>query len=295
MKVIIFGSTGMLGSDLVSHLKDGGSGGAVNNNSENIEVIGSNSKELDISDQSKTSSFIINHNPDIIINCAAYTNVDGCESNRERAFNINAVGVKNIVMAAKQANAKVAHVSTDYVFNGLDDKDYSEEAQTNPLSVYGNSKLEGEQCLRESIDNHVIIRTAWLYGPNGQKQYVSTMLRLAGEKSELKIVDDQIGSPTYTPDLAKAIWLLAVGKHRGIFNVTNAGACSRYEWSKKIFEIAGLNIDVKPISSNEFKRPAPVPMRSVLNCEKFRLATGFQMRDWDEALKDYLKLLGRAV
>lgn len=252
-------------------------------------LIGVTSKDFDISNHSQTSAFITRHRPDIIINCAAYTDVDGCEKDKKRAFDVNAIGVRNIALAAKKCNARVVQISTDYIFDGLGEKAYTEEDKPNPLSVYGRTKLKGEEYLKEVGPDFLIIRTAWLYGRHGGKNYVKRMLQLARERTELYVVDDQIGSPTYTLDLSEAIWILIKGGHTGVFHVTNSGSCSRYEWSKKIFELARLDVAVHPINSKDFKRPAIVPPRAVLDCKKFTSATGFKMRNWDEALQTYFK------
>ena len=248
-----------------------------------------NSKDFDVSDQTQTSSFILDQNPDIIKNCSAYTDVDGCEENRELAFNVNAIGIKNIAASAKKCNAKVLQISTDYVFDGLNNNAYTEESPTNPLSIYGKSKLKGEEYLKETLSDYLIVRTSWLYGKHGNGNYVETMLRLARKNSKFKIVGDQSGSPTHTQDLAKAVWLLIKGDHTGTFNVVNSGSCSRHEWSKNIFEIAGFDISIQPITSNEFKRLASVPPHAILDCAKLTACTGYVMRKWNEALAEYLE------
>lgn len=286
MKIAIIGYSGMLGSDVLYLLRDAGK-----SSNKDLSLVCVNSKDLNISDKALTSSFFLNHKPDIVINCAAYTDVDGCEENRDMAFSVNAEGVKNIALAAKQYKSKVVQVSTDYVFDGLDNNHYTEESPANPLSVYGKSKLKGEEYLREILDDYLIIRTAWLYGIHGKNHYVKNMLRLGSENNRIKVVNDQIGSPTNTKDLAKAILLLLRCGYSGIFNVTNRGSCSRYEWSKKIFELAGYNTDVQPISSVEFKRPATVPAHAILDCKKFNTVTGHEMKNWDDALRDYFVLL----
>lgn len=297
MKLIILGSRGMLGTDMASFLQHTITKFDLTDNillqprfkDISLSLIGVTSKDLDISNHSQTYAFITGHKPDVIINCAAYTDVDGCEKEEKRAFDVNAIGVRNIALAAKKCNARVVHISTDYIFDGLSEKAYTEEDKPNPLSVYGRSKLKGEEYLKEVGNDFLIIRTAWLYGRHGEKNYVKKMLQLARERAELDVVDDQIGSPTYTVDLSEAIWILIKENHTGVFHVANSGSCSRYEWSKRIFELAGLDVAVHPIQSKDFKRPAIVPPHAVLDCKKFTSTTCFRMRNWDEALQAYFR------
>lgn len=294
---MLIGYSGMLGWDMLNCLQSARPDPGENLRQKNqsrfnaVPLIFANSKDFDVSDHAQTSSFILDHKPDIIINCSAYTDVDGCEKYPDMAFNVNAIGVKNIAIAAKKCNARVTQISTDYIFDGLKNSAYTEESTPNPLSVYGKSKLRGEEYLKETLPDYLIIRTSWLYGSHGKKNYVKTMLNLAEKNDKLQVVDDQFGSPTYTADLANAIWLLVKVGHTGIFNVTNSGSCSRYEWSKKIFKIAKHDIFLQPITSNEYKRPASVPQHAILDCKKFTAVTGYQMRKWDEALNDYFNQL----
>ncbi len=283
MKIIILGASGMLGSDVVKHLGDVELG-------ENVQLVNVDRDDVDISNKTQTFQFVQKHNPDVIVNCAAYTDVDGCEDNYDTAFSVNATGVRNIALAAKESGCKVVHISTDYVFDGFDHDVYTEDSPVNPLSLYGKSKLKGEMHLQEVLTDFIIIRTAWLYGGVGHKNYVQTMLSLGKKFKELKVVVDQIGSPTFTADLAKAVCLLIKGEHCGIFHVTNSGSCSRLEWSQKIFEISGNKIKLNPVTSDEFPRPASVPSHAILSCEKFNSATGQQIRRWDEALIDYMNM-----
>ena len=284
MKIIIFGANGMLGSDVAKHLN-----GVEYGN--DIQLVNVDKDDVDISDKVQTIQFVGQHNPDIIINCAAYTDVDGCEENYDTAYSVNATGVMNVALAAKEYGSKVVHISTDYVFNGAVSNPYTEESPVNPLSVYGKSKLKGEESLRELLNDFIIIRTAWLYGGANHKNYVQTMLSLGEKLEELNVVVDQIGSPTFTVDLAKAVYLLIKGGHMGTFHVTNSGSCSRLEWSQKIFEINRNKIKLNPVTSDKFPRPACVPAHAILSCEKFNSATGWQMRGWDEALVDYMDMI----
>jgi dTDP-4-dehydrorhamnose reductase len=284
MKILITGSNGMLGTDLLKLLRNEMSPSAHN---KNLEVIEAPHENLDISLKDKVSDFVSIHTPDIIINCAAFTNVDKCETERETAFNINAMGPKYIASAAKNCGARVIHISTDFVFDGNGDRPYVEEDQTNPLSEYGRTKLEGEKNIQNFCNSFLIVRTSWLFGHKGVN-FASKMLELAEHKKELSIVTDEIGSPTYTPDLAKALWTLIKQECEGIINVSNYGSCSRYEWAEYIFKTQGYNININQIKSSEYKRPAKVPLNSTLNCQKFTTITGLRMRPWQEAVTEYL-------
>jgi dTDP-4-dehydrorhamnose reductase len=284
MKILITGSNGMLGTDLLKLLRNEMSPSSHN---KNLEVIEAPHEKLDISLKDKVSDFVSIHTPDIIINCAAFTNVDKCETERETAFNINAMGPKYIASAAKKCGARVIHISTDFVFDGNGDRPYVEEDQTNPLSEYGRTKLEGEKNIQNFCNSFLIVRTSWLFGHKGVN-FASKMLELAEHKKELSIVTDEIGSPTYTPDLAKALWTLIKQECEGIINVSNYGSCSRYEWAEYIFKTQGYNININQIKSSEYKRPAKVPLNSTLNCQKFTTITGLRMRPWQEAVTEYL-------
>jgi dTDP-4-dehydrorhamnose reductase len=283
MKILITGSNGMLGTDLVDLLKSRKA-----SLDPNLEVIEAPHEVLDITLEDKVSGFISTHTPDIIVNCAAFTNVDKCETESKAAFNVNALGPKYIAAAAKKCRARLIHISTDFVFDGNRNKPYAEENQTNPLSEYGRTKLEGERNIQSHCNSYLIVRTSWLFGHNGIN-FAAKMLELAEHNKELSIVTDETGSPTYTPDLAEALWTLIKKECEGIINVSNYGSCSRYEWAKYIFKTMGYNIKMNPIKSSEYKRPAKVPLNSTLNCQKFTTITGTRMRPWEEAVESYLK------
>ncbi len=283
MKILITGSSGMLGTDLVNLLKS-------RNTSldHNPEVIEAPHEVLDITLEDRVSAFISTHTPDIIVNCAAFTNVDKCETEREAAFNVNALGPKYIAAAAKECGARVIQISTDFVFDGNGNRPYTEDDQTNPLSEYGRSKLEGEKNIQSHCNSYLIVRTSWLFGHNGIN-FAAKMLELAEQHKELSIVTDETGSPTYTPDLAEALWILIKQKCEGVINVSNDGSCSRYEWAEYIFETMGFKIKMNRIKSSEYKRPAKVPLNSTPNCQKFTTITGMQMRPWKETVETYLR------
>ena len=278
MKILITGSNGMLGHDLIDVLKN------------NHELILTTSKNLDITNKDEVFSVIGDKNPDIVINSAAYTDVDGCEENQDTAFSVNGDGVKNLAFACKKFDCVLVHISTDYVFNGENTRPWIEDDEIGPISIYGKSKLKGEESILEILDKYFIIRTAWLYGING-KNFPKTMLELAENHDEVKVVYDEVGTPTYTPDLAKAISQLINTDYFGIYHITNSGSCSWCEFSKYIFEIAKKDVKVIPVTASEFARAASRPHYSVLENKKW-VENGFKpLRSYKDAIKEYLELL----
>ena len=282
MKILVLGSQGMLGRSLVSRLP-----GFVNTSFPSIEVIAANHAHVDITQGSNTSRFIAQTMPDIIVNCAAFTNVDACETHISEAFAVNATGAKHIALAGKETGAKILHISTDYVFDGTKNQSYVETDLPNPISIYGKSKHNGELAIQETGGKYVIIRTAWLYGQY-KKNFVTTMLNLGKKNGSVSVVTDQFGSPTYTTDLSYAIWNVISKDLQGIYHVANTGTCSRYEWARKIFELTGNKVSVHPVKTRDYKRAATVPQNSSLNCLKYTTASGHTMRPWQEALEEYL-------
>lgn len=274
---MIVGYKGQLGSEMVKILSK-----------EKCKLIKVDLPELDITDFNNVIKKIVNKNPNIIINCAAYTDVDGCENNKDTAYKVNALGVKNLAIAAEKIGAKLVHVSTDYIFNGFGEEPYKEFHSSDPQTVYGQSKLLGEKYVQQFSSRFFIFRTSWLYGEGNN--FVRTMLRLAGENDELNVVSDQIGSPTSTVDLAKIIINLMETEHYGIYHATCEGKCSWYDFAKKIFEIKNIDIKVNPVSSDEFKRDAERPKYSVLDNYMLKLIDKNNFRDWEESLKEYLEM-----
>lgn len=275
----MIGAKGMLGRDLM---------GVLLSSLPNDEVFGWDIEDIDIQKEEDTVFKIEKLRPHIVINIAAYTDVDGCESNGEKAFAVNAEGAKHVALAALRCRAKVVYLSTDYVFDGNKREPYLESDFPHPLNVYGRSKWKGEQYVQELVKDVLIIRTQWLYGRYG-KNFVTSILRQASKKRVLSIVNDQIGSPTYTADLAKAISVLIQFDARGIFHVANSDLCAWYTFGQAILKLSGMDkVRVIPISSKEFGRPAVRPSYSVLNCQKLKKETGLALRPWSEALKDYL-------
>lgn len=278
MKILITGSNGMLGHDLIEILKN------------KHELILTTSKTLDITDKNDVIEFVENANPDIVINSAAYTDVDGCEDNPELAYSVNGEGVKNLALACKQVDCRLVHVSTDYIFNGENDRPWVEDDEIGPISVYGKSKLKGEEYIREILDKYFIVRTAWLYGING-RNFPKTMLELAQNHSEITVVYDEVGTPTYTFDLAQGIGQLIESDAYGVYHLTNSGSCSWCEFARYIFDVAGVDVKVIPVTASEFGRAAPRPSYSVLENKKW-IDNGFEpLRNYKEAIKEYIELI----
>ena len=278
MKILITGSNGMLGHDLIEVLKD------------NRELLLTTSKTLDITDGDSVMDFIVKSNPDIVINSAAYTDVDGCESNPDLAYNVNGEGVKNLALACREVDCPLVHISTDYVFNGQNDRPWVEDDEIGPISIYGKSKLKGEEHIKEILEKYFIVRTAWLYGVNG-RNFPRTMLELAQNHSEITVVYDEVGTPTYTPDLAKGISKLIETDYYGTYHLTNSGNCSWCEFARYIFEVADVDVNVIPVTASEFARPAPRPSYSVLENRNW-VENGFEpLRNYKEAIKEYIGLI----
>ena len=277
MKILITGAYGMLGSDLREVLKDN-------------ELIITGSKDLDITKENNVLQFIEDKKPEIVINAAAYTNVDNCETDYDNAYLVNAIGPKNLAVACNKLNIPLIHVSTDYVFDGSKTTPLSEEDKLGPKTAYGKTKLEGEKFVQENTKKYFILRTAWLFGING-KNFVKTMINLSKKNNVLKVVNDQKGCPTYCYDLALAIKQLLNSDKYGIYHLTNKGELSWYDFAKKIFELSNITINVKPVTTEEFPRPAPRPHYSVLSNQKWINAGFTPMRNYEDALKDYLSLL----
>ena len=278
MKILITGSNGMLGHDLIEVLKD------------NHELILTTSKTLDITNKDQVFEVICDAEPDVVINSAAYTDVDGCEENQDLAYSVNGEGVKNLALACKEVDCALVHISTDYIFNGKNDRPWVEDDEIGPISVYGKSKLKGEEAILETLDKYFIVRTAWLYGING-KNFPKTMLELAKNHSEITVVYDEVGTPTYTPDLAYGISELIETDYYGIYHLTNSGNCSWCEFARYIFEVADKGVKVVPDTASEFARPAPRPSYSVLENKNW-VDKGFKpLRSYKEAIKEYVELI----
>jgi dTDP-4-dehydrorhamnose reductase len=272
--ILVIGANGMLGHDLMKVLEG--------------EVRGLDLPDIDITSLESVRRNLLTLKPETIINVAAYTDVDGCETNIEQAMAVNGEGVGMLALTAREIAAKLVQISTDYVFDGSKGSPYLEDDPVNPLSIYGESKLAGE-LNAAMAPVHLIVRTQWLYGIHG-KNFVETMLRLAGEKSELAVVDDQIGSPTWTYHLALAIRALLDKGCTGTYHAANSGFCSWNEFARAIFEEEGLKITVNSMTTKELNRSANRPLYSTLDCGKLAADSGYQPRHWREALREYLKL-----
>lgn len=273
MKILLLGKSGLLGYALHKVL------------SSFYEIIAPSHSECDVTNQKNLEKQILSTNPDIIINSTGFTAVDDAETHKTEAVKLNSEAVKNLAQISANKNIPLMHFSTDYVFNGEKSEGYSESDSPSPVSVYGASKAEGEKELIKNTKKFWLIRTAWLYGPSG-KNFVDTIINLArkNKNKPLKIVDDQIGNPTLTLDLAQAVLPLLKGKSYGIYHIVNSGICSWYEFAKEIFNILGIPQEIIPITSSELNRPAPRPKYSIL--QNTRLPA---LRSWKQALTAYLK------
>ncbi|HQO42943.1 MAG TPA: dTDP-4-dehydrorhamnose reductase [Bacillota bacterium] len=289
MKMLITGAAGQLGSELLRITKEMNcSLGAIDRSYNNPDIMALGAKELDIADLPAVRNIVGRFRPDVIINTAAYTNVDGCEKEAEAAFKVNALGARNVAIAAQETNSKLIHISTDYVFPGGGSTPYREYDKTSPKSIYGKTKLLGEEYVREFCKKYFIIRTSWLYGRNG-RNFVRTILSEAKEKQYLEVVDDQKGCPTNAEDLAYHILKIAVTDEYGVYHCSGNGECSWYEFAIKILEIAGIDCPVKPIKTNQLDRAAERPAYSVMDNMMLRLTVGDDMRSWEAAIEHFIK------
>ena len=288
MKILITGSKGQLGNELQRIIKDGYSEiGQVSENIKNSEVFPLDIDELDITKLEDVKTVLNEIKPDVVINCAAATNVDGCESNQDLAFKINAIGPRNLAMVCEEIGAKLVQVSTDYVFSGKGDTPLTEFDMPAPYSVFGKTKLKGEEYVREFSSKYYIVRTAWLYGYVG-KNFVYTMMRLGAEKEALTVVNDQRGNPTHANDLAHHILKLIETEEYGVYHCTGKGECTWYDFASLIMELSGRSCKVTPVTSEQYKTPAKRPEYSSLDNMMLRCTIGDEMRDWKEALKSFM-------
>ncbi len=276
-KVIVTGANGQLGRAI--NLQYAGSG--------EYELINTDVEELDITSIDKVMEFVRDVKPYAIINCAAYTAVDACEKEEDLAFRINAVGPRNLSIAATETGAKMMHVSTDYVFDGNGTRPYRETDPTGPQGAYGRTKLAGENFVKEFSNRHYIIRTAWLYGDG--KNFVRTMLRLSETHDKVRVVMDQVGSPTSAGELAKAIAYLLPTENYGLFHGTCEGDCSWAQFTEEIFRLAGKNTIVEAITSEEYGAAAQRPAYSILENYMFKMTTDFMFADWHDAIAEYMQ------
>ena len=278
-KIIVTGCNGQLGRAINQEYEG----------STEFRMVNTDVDELDITNIDSVMEFVRDVNPYAIINCAAHTNVDACEEQWDSAYRINAIGPRNLAIAARETGAKIVHVSTDYVFSGDGSHPYVEFDATSPKSAYGTTKLAGEQFVKEFADNYFIIRTAWLYGDG--KNFAKTMLRLAETNEKVRVVGDQFGTPTSARELARAIKHLVPTENYGLFHGTCEGSCSWAEFAAEIFKMAGLDTEVEAITSAEYSAKANRPAYSVLDNYMLRLTSDYRFADWQDALAEYMETL----
>ncbi len=280
-KLMVTGCNGQLGHALAK----------IYTESTEYEYIGTDVEELDITDSEAVYAYVGELKPYAIINCAAYTNVDGCEKNEDLAYRINAIGARNLAVAAEDHGAKLVHISTDYVFPGNGTDPYTEDMATAPCSAYGRTKLAGEEAVKAFSRHYFILRTAWLYGEG--KNFVRTMLALSEKNDTIGVVNDQLGNPTSAAELARVISLLLPGNAYGVYHATCEGICSWAEFAEEIFRLAGKTTKVERISSTEYKRRFPEsadrPAYSALDNRMLRLTTDIRFKDWKEAIAEYME------
>ena len=277
MKVLVTGAIRQLGTDLMNELAKRG-----------IEGIGVDVEEMDITDAEACRRVIKASGADAVIHCAAYTAVDAAEDNVELCRRINGEGTRNVAQACKEADVKLMYISTDYVFDGQGTRPWEPDDERHPLNVYGQTKYEGELAVEELSDKYFIVRIAWVFGVAG-KNFIKTMLRLGKERGAVSVVDDQVGSPTYTYDLARLLVDMIQTDKYGRYHATNEGLCSWYEFAKEIFRQAGMDVPVTPVSSSEFPAKATRPSNSRMSKEKLS-ENGFErLPAWQDALGRFLK------
>lgn len=279
MKVLVTGYNGQLGYDVIKAL-----------NSRSIECKGVDLQDFDITDKAQTMEYVKSYNPDAVIHCAAYTAVDRAEDDEEACYRVNVIGSENLAIVCKEIDAKMLYVSTDYVYGGKGETPFETTDETDPKSVYGRTKLEGENVVRKYLDKYFVVRTSWVFGINGNN-FVKTILRLGAERDVLSVVDDQIGSPTYTPDLARLICDLIKTDKYGIYHGTNENYCSWAEFAAEIMKLGERNCEIKPIPSSEYPVKAKRPLNSRLSKACLDRAGISRLPTWQNALVRYFEEL----
>lgn len=287
MKVLVTGANGQLGRDVVLLLEK-----------EGHSVLACDRDQMDITNQAQCNDVISSYHPEAVIHCAAYTAVDAAETDIDGAYKVNAVGTRNVAVAAERAGAKLIYISTDYVFDGNSSNPYQEYDNTNPQSVYGKSKRAGELMVQSLSSKWFVVRTSWVYGLYGNN-FVKTMLKLGQEKPKLQVVHDQKGSPTFTVDLAGFILELMQTEMYGVYHASNSGTCTWYEFTEAIFaearNVDGFTIQAKlePCTTEQFPRPAPRPRNSVMDHLSIRTNGLTDIRPWREGLREFISLLSK--
>jgi len=279
MKIALLGSNGQLGQDLQDALR-----------SHDLHALTRN--HFDVTDHSRTRSALMDIAPDVVLNTTAYHRVDDCETNAATAYSVNALAVLNLIRVANDLDSVLVHISTDYVFDGNSRQPYTESSRPFPLSVYGNSKLAGEFLVRTLAKKFILIRTGGLYGAAGSQgkggNFVQTMLAKAQRGESIRVVDDQVVTPTYTVDIAHQLARLMPAEQLGLFHITNEGSCTWFEFARTVFELAGIEANLAPTTSDAYKLPAARPAYSVLENARLKELGLNQMRHWREALAAYL-------
>lgn len=275
--ILVTGSNGQLGFDVIRELKN-----------RKIDCIGTIRSDFDLTNYEDTEKFILKIKPECIIHCAAYTNVNKAEDEKELCYKVNVDGTENIAKVCRKLNAKMIYISTDYVFDGRKDGQYEVNDTPNPLSVYGKSKYEGELKVKENLDEYFIVRTSWVFGSHGNN-FVKTMLKLGKEKESIDVVCDQIGSPTYTVDLARLLCDMVLSDKYGIYHASNEGFCSWAEFAEEIMKQADLKCKINYIKSNEYKSKVVRPLDSRLS-KKSIMKNGFKLLpEWICSIDKYIK------
>lgn len=279
MKVLVTGVKGQLGHDVVNELKKRGH-----------VAVGTDVEEMDITDGKKVHEVMQKEKPDAVIHCAAYTAVDAAEEQVEFCRKINATGTENIAKECKDLDCKMLYLSTDYVFNGEGERPWEPDDKREPLNVYGVTKYEGELAVEKYVQKYFTVRIAWVFGVNG-KNFIKTMLKLGETHQDINVVDDQIGSPTYTYDLSRLLVDMIETERYGRYHATNEGLCSWYEFAKEIFRQAGMDVNVHPVTSEEFPSKAKRPHNSRMSKEKLTENGFCRLPAWEDALKRYLEVI----
>ncbi|WP_145410977.1 dTDP-4-dehydrorhamnose reductase [Paenibacillus xylanexedens] len=285
MKILVTGANGQLGRDVVLLLER-----------EGYSVLACDRDQMDITNQAQCNKVISDFHPDVVIHCAAYTAVDAAESDVDGAYKVNAVGTRNVAVAAEKVGATLIYISTDYVFDGNSATPYQEYDDTNPQSVYGKSKRAGELLVQSLSTKWFVVRTSWVYGIYGNN-FVKTMLKLGQEKPKLQVVHDQKGSPTYTADLANFLMQLMQTEKYGVYHASNSGTCTWYEFTQAIFEEArgnkyfSIQAHLEPCTTEQFPRPAPRPRNSVMDHLSIRTNGLVDLPPWREGLREFIRLL----
>ncbi|MCR4651640.1 MAG: dTDP-4-dehydrorhamnose reductase [Lachnospiraceae bacterium] len=275
-KIIVTGCNGQLGREINKYYAD----------KRGLEFINTDVDELDITNIDEVCELVQGEKPYAIINCAAYTAVDACETNKDIAFKVNVLGPRNLAIAAQSVGAKLVHISTDYVFDGTKEEPYMEYDATNPQSVYGVTKARAEEMVRQFCHRYFILRTAWLYGDG--KNFVKTMLRLAEDHDTVTVVGDQFGTPTSTAQLVKAIDSILFTENYGTYHATCEGSCSWADFAEEIFRLAGKDTRVVRTTTEEYGAPAARPLHSVLENYMFKMTGAYTFCDWHDAIKEYI-------